>query len=74
MLRTAGLVPVRAWGLHGITNLIPSTVLHGQRVPRTLGPAYRALRRLDAVLIDTEPARALANSLVVLAERTQPSA
>jgi SAM-dependent methyltransferase len=74
MLRTAGLVPVRAWGLHGITNLIPSTVLHGQRVPRTLGPAYRALRRLDAVLIDTEPARALANSLVVLAERAQPSA
>jgi SAM-dependent methyltransferase len=74
MLRTAGLVPVRAWGLHGVTNLIPSTVLHGQRVPRTLGPAYRALRRLDAALIDTPPARALANSLVVLAERAQPRA
>ena len=74
MLRAAGLVPVRAWGLHGITNLIPSTVLHGQRVPRTLGPAYRALRRLDAALIGTAPARALANSLVVLAERAQPSA
>lgn len=74
MLRGAGLVPVRAWGLHGITNLIPSTVLHGQRVPRTLAPAYRALRRLDTALVDTAPARALANSLVVLAERAQPSA
>jgi hypothetical protein len=67
-------VVVRAWGLHGVTNLIPSTVLHSQRVPRILGTAYRALRRLDAALIDTSPARALANSLVVLAERAQPSA
>jgi SAM-dependent methyltransferase len=74
MLRAAGLAPVRAWGLHGVTNLIPSTVLHGQRVPRTLGAAYRGLRWLDAALIDTAPARALANSLVVLAERRQPSA
>jgi SAM-dependent methyltransferase len=74
MLDAAGLVVRRTWGLHGITNLIPSTVLHGRRVPRMLGPAYRALRRLDAVLIDSPPARALANSLVVLAERSQPSA
>jgi SAM-dependent methyltransferase len=74
MLGAAGLLPVRAWGLHGVTNLIPSTVLHGQRVPRTLGAAYRALRRLDAALVDTPAARALANSLVVLAERAQPSA
>ncbi len=74
MLRGAGLAPVRTWGVHGITNLIPSTVLHGQRVPRTLTTAYRALRRLDTALVDTAPARALANSLVVLAERAQPSA
>jgi SAM-dependent methyltransferase len=74
MLRAAGLVPVRAWGLHGITNLIPSTVLHGQRVPWTLAAAYRGLRWLDAALTHTAPARALANSLVVLAERRQPSA
>jgi hypothetical protein len=70
MLRAAGLSPVRAWGLHGVTNLIPSTVLHGQHVPRSLATAYRALRRIDTALIDTTPARALANSLVVLAERT----
>ena len=74
MLRAAGLRPLRVWGLHSITNLIPSTVLHGERVPRTLAAAYRALRRLDVALIDTAPARALANSLVVLAERSQPRA
>jgi SAM-dependent methyltransferase len=74
MLEAAGLTLLRAWGLHGITNLLPSTILHGQRVPRALGHAYRALRRLDAALIGTPPARALANSLVVLAERAQPSA
>jgi SAM-dependent methyltransferase len=74
MLRAAGLTPVRAWGVHGITNLLPSTLLHRPQPPRPLAWAYRALRRLDAVLGGTAPARALANSLVVLAERAQPSA
>jgi MPBQ/MSBQ methyltransferase len=73
-LVAAGLIPVRTWGLHAITNLIPSTVLHRPRLSRGLASLYRALRRLDAALVDTAPARALANSLVVLAERAQPSA
>jgi ubiquinone/menaquinone biosynthesis C-methylase UbiE len=74
MLRAAGLTPVRAWGVHGITNLLPSTLLHRPRPPRPLAAAFRALRRVDAALGGTAPARALANSLVVLAERAQPSA
>jgi MPBQ/MSBQ methyltransferase len=73
-LVAAGLIPVRTWGLHAITNVIPSTVLHRPRLPRGLAGLYRTLRRLDAALVDTAPARALANSLVVLAERAQPSA
>ncbi len=73
-LVATGLVPVRTWGLHAITNLIPSTVLHRPRLSRGLASLYRALRRLDTALVDTAPARALANSLVVLAERAQPSA
>jgi SAM-dependent methyltransferase len=73
-LVAAGLIPVRTWGLHAITNLIPSTVLHRPRLSRGLARLYRALRRLDTALVDTAPARALANSLVVLAERAQPSA
>jgi MPBQ/MSBQ methyltransferase len=74
MLHAAGLTPVRAWGLHNVTNLLPSTLLHRQRVPRTLAAAFRALCRLDARVIETAAARALANSLVVLAVRAQPSA
>ena len=74
MLAAAGLAPVRTWGLHNITNLLPSTLLHRQRVPRTLAAAFRALCRLDARVVATAPARALANSLVVLARRAQPSA
>ena len=60
--------------VHGITNLLPSTLLHRPRPPRALASVYRALRRVDAALGATLPARALANSLVVLAARAQPSA
>jgi len=74
MLAAAGLTPVRAWGVHGVTNLLPSVLLHRQQVPRTLAATFRALCRLDARVIGTAPARALANSLVILAERAQPSA
>jgi MPBQ/MSBQ methyltransferase len=74
MLRAAGLTLVRAWGVHGITNLLPSTLLHRTQPPRVLASAFRALRRIDAALGGTAPARAMANSLVVLAERAQPSA
>jgi SAM-dependent methyltransferase len=74
MLRAAGLRLVRAWGVHGITNLLPSTLLHRAQPPRVLASAFRALRRVDAALGGTAPARAMANNLVVLAERAQPSA
>ena len=74
MLAAAGLVPVRSWGVHAITSLLPSTVLHRAAPPRPLAAVYRTLRRLDAALASTPPARALSNSLVILAERAQPSA
>src|SRR5262249_61231918 len=74
LLSAAGLRPIRAWGLHGITNLLPSIVLHRPRPPRGLAAAYRALCRLDAALTTTPPALAFANSLALLAVRSQPSA
>ena len=43
MLRAAGLMPVRAWGVHGVTNLLPSTLLHRAEPPRALAAVYRAL-------------------------------
>jgi len=67
LLRAAGLTPLRAWGLHGVTNLVPSTVLHRPRLGRLTGALYRTLRGLDGALATTAAGRALANSLVVLA-------
>lgn len=74
MLTAAGLAPVRAWGVHQVTNLLPSTLLHRPRLPRGLAGAFRALCRLDAHLVTTAPGRAFANTLVILAERAQPRA
>ena len=74
MLKAAGLVTRRAWGVHSITNVIPSTRLHRTRLSRPLGALYRVLRRLDTALAPTRAGRALANSLVLLAERAQSSA
>jgi SAM-dependent methyltransferase len=69
LLGDAGLERVRAWGLHGVTNVIPSTVLHRPRLGRLTGALYRALRALDGALAATGAGHALANSLVVLAEK-----
>ena len=69
MLTAGGLVTRQEWGVHSITNVLPSTLLHRPRLSRPLAALYRALRRLDATLAPTPPGRALANSLVILAER-----
>jgi len=67
MLRVARLRPLRAWGLHSITNVIPSTVLHRETLPPRLRRLYGWLCALDSRLAGTAPARWLGNSLVVLA-------
>lgn len=68
-LGAAGLVRRRAWGLHSVTNLLPSTVLHRPRLGPIAGTLYRGLRALDRTLTATGPGRALANSLVILADK-----
>jgi len=69
LLRAAGLTPVKVWGIHAATNLIPSTVLHRERVGPVLASVYRGLRALDRRLARFPPARAIANSLMVLARK-----
>jgi len=72
MLREAGLTPLEMRGIHAITNLIPSTVLHRDRLPRPLAAIYRRLCVLDRALGRLPLVRHLANSLVVLARRPGP--
>jgi SAM-dependent methyltransferase len=69
MLEAAALRPLRAWGIHTVTSLIPSTLLHRPRLGASLTRVYRGLCALDTVLSAWPPAVRLANSLVVLAER-----
>jgi SAM-dependent methyltransferase len=68
-LRAAGLAPVRTWGLHAATNLLPSTTLHRARLPAALAAIDRLLRAVDRALAPTPIGRALANSLVLLAHK-----
>jgi len=69
-LADVGLRVERTWGIHALTNLLPSTVLHRPRLPRPLAALYRALRAIDTAIA---PA-ALANSVVVLAVKDQSAA
>ena len=69
MLDQAGLVPVRTWGIHSVTNVIPSTALHRPSLPRVMAGPYRMLRSVDRALAATRPGRGLSNSLVVLATK-----
>jgi SAM-dependent methyltransferase len=69
-LRTAGLRVQRTWGIHAVTNLIPSTVLHRPRLARPVAALYRVLRAIDAVAAPV----AFANSIVTLAVKPQTTA
>lgn len=69
MLGAAGLRPLRWWGIHSITNLIPSTVLHRERLGPFTATLYASLRALDTRLSASAIGAAIANSLVVLAVR-----
>jgi len=69
MLREAGLQPLRTWGIHGLTSLIPSTVLHRARLPAAVGPFFRALCALDGAVRRLPGSARIACSLVVLARR-----
>src|SRR5262245_12515266 len=69
MLGRAGLRVERTWGIHAVTNLLPSTLLHRPRLPAGLGLLYRALCAADAAVGGWPPARVLAAHAIVLARK-----
>jgi MPBQ/MSBQ methyltransferase len=69
LLDAAGLEPAQMWGIHVLTNLIPSTVLHRARLAPSVDLFYRLLCRVDGGLRRLPATARLANSLVVLARR-----
>jgi SAM-dependent methyltransferase len=72
-LGRAGLRVERAWGIHTVTNLLPSTLLHRPRVPAGLRWLYRVLCAADGVVGGWAAARALAAHAVVLARKGAPN-
>ena len=70
MLERSGLRVEQAWGIHAITNLMPSPVLHRPRLPGALQPLYRALRSADSRIGSSRPMRAIAAHGVVLARKS----
>jgi MPBQ/MSBQ methyltransferase len=69
LLRGAGLTVGRTWGIHMLTNLIPSTVLHRPRLGRALDVIYRGLAAADDTLRRWPGSAHFANSIVILAEK-----
>jgi ubiquinone/menaquinone biosynthesis C-methylase UbiE len=74
MLTGAGLRPLRWWGIHSVTNLIPSTILHRDKLNAVTAAIYRRLQTLDVRWSASPIAARVANSLVVLARKRGPSA
>ena len=70
VLERSGLRVKQVWGIHAITNLVPSPVLHRPRLPSALQPLYRALRSADARVGSSRPMRAIAAHGVVLARKS----
>jgi len=70
MLESGGLGVERAWGIHAITNLMPSPVLHRPRLPAALRPLYRALRSADSQIGSSRAMRAIAAHGVMLARKS----
>ena len=69
MFQRSGLRIEQAWGIHAITNVMPSTVLHRSRLPAPLRPLYRALRSADARVGSSRAVRAIAAHGVMLARK-----
>jgi len=69
-LQNANLVEDKRWGLHVVTNLVPSTILHGSNPSRLLRLTFGALAAVETRVNDLWPLNALGCSLLVLAHKT----
>jgi ubiquinone/menaquinone biosynthesis C-methylase UbiE len=68
-LGSAGLRPLRRWGIHAVTNVLPSTVLHRPLASRVLRGVFAAAAALERRVNGRWPFNALGCSLVVVAEK-----
>ena len=63
------LRPRRRWGIHAVTNVLPSTVLHRPLASRSLSAVFEAAAAVERRLSGWWPVNALGCSQLVLADR-----
>lgn len=68
-LLAAGLRPRRRWGIHAVTNVLPSTILHRPLASRTLRGLFEAAAAVERRVSGRWPVNALGCSQLVLADR-----
>jgi len=67
VVRSAGLRVRKRWGIHAVTNLLPSTVLHRPQRSRALQAIFGVAAAIERRVGGWWPANALACSLLVFA-------
>lgn len=70
-LAAVDLFVVKRWGLHFITNTLPSTVLHRADAPPLVRSVFRYLAAAERVVFGVWPFNALGCSLLVIAEKRE---
>ena len=73
VIRPLGLDIERLWGIHTVTNLLPSTLLHDEHLSPRWRRVARFLGRLDARLSGLAPFNRLGCSQVITVRRATPS-
>ena len=68
-LHKAGFAVDKAWGLHAVTNLIPSTILHKSNPGSGLTLAFKLLSSIEKQLSSHWPTNSFACSLLFLAHK-----
>jgi len=68
-LQSVGVVQNKLWGLHVLTNLIPSTILHKSNPGKLLRVTFGALAFLEKRVYSYWPFHSLGCSLLVLAHK-----
>lgn len=68
-LAAVGLAEDCRWGIHAITNLIPSTVLHDAHPNRVVKAVFSALAAIERPINGRWPVNTFANSLLALATK-----
>lgn len=68
-LKNIGLIRLKQWGLHSVTNIVPSVILHKQHPNRKVKAVFRATSYLERHIYGARPFNCVGNSILVVARK-----